>query len=60
MIADSSIPLMSEKGKEILAHAVNKEHCVIEFSEMDDGSMHIADITKHVERLEEQANGRPN
>jgi hypothetical protein len=51
---------MSEKGKEILAHAVNKEHCVIEFSEMDDGSMHIADITEHVERLEEQANGRPN
>lgn len=48
------VPVDSEKGKEILAHAMNKEYCVIEFSEMDDGSMQIADITEHVEKLEEQ------
>ena len=52
--------MRSDKGKEILAHVMEKEHCVLEFSEMDDGTMHIADITKHVEKLEEQVNGRPN
>lgn len=57
---EGSVPVKSERGKEILAHAMNKEYCVLEFSEMDDGSMQIADITEHVEALEEQVNGRPN
>lgn len=57
---EGSVPVRSDKGKEILAYAMEKEHCVLEFSEMDDGTMHIADITKHVEKLEEQVNGRPN
>lgn len=52
------VKLDTEKGKEILMYAVEKEHCVIEFSKMDDGSMNIIDITEHVERLEEQAGVR--
>lgn len=46
--------MRSEKGKQILAHAMAQEYCVLEFSEMDDGSHRIVDITEHVEALEEQ------
>lgn len=43
----------SEKGKQILAHAMDKEYCVIEFSETDEDGMVVADITQHVKSLEE-------
>ena len=43
----------SDKGKQILVHAMNKEHCVLEFTEQPDGEMHVMDITDHVEALEE-------
>lgn len=44
--------LRSERGMQMLAHATSKEYCVIEFSENEDGSMTIADITDHVRELE--------
>lgn len=47
----------SDKGKQILAYAMNSEHCVLEFSELDNGEMHVVDITDHVEALEEKVNG---
>lgn len=44
--------MKSEKGKEILMHAANSEYCVLEFEEMDDGSMQVRDITEHHRQLE--------
>lgn len=49
---EEHIPVHSDKGKAMLAHAMSKEHCVIEFKEQDDGTMTVADITEHVEQLE--------
>lgn len=50
------VEMDSEKGKEILAHAMASEYCVLEFNEMDDGSMNVVDITEHVRQLEEKVN----
>lgn len=50
---EDGVPMRSDRGKEILAHAMSKEYCVLEFSEMDDGSHRIVDITDHVETLEQ-------
>lgn len=55
-MTDDGVPMRSEKGKQILAHAMSKEHCVLEFSEMDDGTHRIVDITDHVEALEKKVN----
>lgn len=49
---EDSVPVKSETGKSILAHAMNEEYCVLEFNEMDDGSLTVADITEHVRQLE--------
>lgn len=51
---EEGVPMRSDRGKEILAHAMSKEHCVLEFSQMDDGSHRIVDITDHVQVLEEK------
>lgn len=48
------VPMRSDRGKEILAHAMSEDYVVLEFSKMDDGSHRIVDITEHVEALEEQ------
>lgn len=55
-MTDDGVPMRSDKGKEILAHAMAQEYCVLEFSKMDDGSHRIVDITDHVEALEEKVN----
>lgn len=55
-MTDEGVPMRSDRGKEILAHAMAQEHCVLEFSQMDDGSHRIVDITKHVEALEQKVN----
>lgn len=47
-----SVSIQSETGKSILAHAMNEEYCVLEFNEMDNGSLAVADITEHVRQLE--------
>jgi hypothetical protein len=50
------VPVKSEKGKQILAHAMQKDYCVLEFSTTDDGVNQVMDITEHVQELEEIAN----
>lgn len=52
---DSGTALRSEPGKKMLAHALSNEYCVLEFNELDDGTMHVVDITEHVKQLEEWA-----
>lgn len=47
--------LRSEQGKQMLAHAMSKDYCVLEFQEPEDGEMRVLDITDHVEQLEEWA-----
>lgn len=47
-------PLGSEKGKEILAWAMNQDYCVLEFTKMDDGTTRVMPITDHVEMLEDK------
>lgn len=37
---------------QVLSHAASQDRAVIEFHE-EDGSLHAAEITEHVERLEE-------
>jgi len=54
-MGDDGSPLQSDKGKQMLAHALSNEYCVLEFNEMDDDTMHVVDITEHVEQLEEWA-----
>lgn len=39
--------------KEILAYAFNSEYCVLEFTELDDGEMHVTDVTDHLRQLEQ-------
>lgn len=48
------VPVDSPKGKQILAYAFEEGDCVLEFNEMDDGSLHVVDITEHVRQLEEK------
>lgn len=48
-----TVNMHSEKGKQILAQAMSGGHTVLEFKEQPDGTYTIADITDHVERLEE-------
>lgn len=38
---------------EILTHARSQPRCVIEFTTNEDGETTVADITNHVEKLEE-------
>lgn len=47
-------PMRSPLGKEILAYASGQEYCILEFAEMDDGSMRVAVITDHVRALEDE------
>lgn len=56
-MGNEKVPLQSEKGKEILAYATSREYCILEFAELDNGEMSVADITDHVEELEEQVFG---
>jgi hypothetical protein len=46
----------SEKGKAILAQAMQEDYCVLEFDTREDGQTMILDITDHVQQLEEMAN----
>jgi len=46
------VPIDGERGKQILAYAMNEGDVVLEFNEMDDGSLHVVDITEHVRQLE--------
>jgi hypothetical protein len=50
-----SVPMDSEKGKAILARAMQEDYCVLEFDTRDDGTTTVADITDHVQQLEEMA-----
>lgn len=43
-----------QKLSEILGHAVAQDRCVIEFTKGDSGQMMVADITEHVEVLEDR------
>lgn len=45
-----------EQLAEILSHARSQPRCVIEFTTEDGGATTVADITKHVEVLENNAN----
>lgn len=38
---------------EVLTHARSQPRCVIEFTTNEDGETTVADITNHVEKLEE-------
>lgn len=38
---------------EVLTHARSQPRCIIEFTTNDDGETTIAEITEHVEKLEE-------
>jgi hypothetical protein len=50
------VPMKSDRGKEILAHAMAQDRCVLEFKQQDDGTHVIMDITDHVEALETKTN----
>lgn len=53
-------PVDSPEGKKVIAYAMNNDYCVLEFSELDDGSMYVADITDHLRQLEKMhANNDP-
>lgn len=45
--------LDSPAGKQMLAHVMQQEYCVMEFKKREDGGYTIADITEHHEQLEE-------
>lgn len=49
---DDAVPADSSVGKQILAHAMAEEYCVLEFTELDDGDLMVADITDHLRQLE--------
>lgn len=60
MVRNDESSVRSPQGKEIIAYAMNSEYCVLEFTEMDDGSMTVADVTDHLRQLEEMhANNDP-
>lgn len=45
--------MKSERGREILAYAMQETPCVLEFDENESGDVMVADITDHVNQLEE-------
>lgn len=45
-------PIDSEKGKQILAHAMSKDYCVLEFDSKEHTTQ-IMDITDHHRQLEQ-------
>lgn len=47
--------MQSDKGKEILAHAMQEGRTVLDF-ETDDGETTMLEITEHVNQLEEMVN----
>lgn len=49
---EDAVPADSSIGKQILAHAMAEEYCVLEFTELDDGELMVADITDHLRQLE--------
>lgn len=53
-MTDDDNPEVVDKdaAKEAIYYALNSEYCVLEFSEVENGDIHIADITDHVEQLE--------
>lgn len=53
-MTEDMVDIQSTKGKDILAHALNAEYCVLEFEATDDGSLMVADITEHVRELEKR------
>jgi len=50
--------MKSERGKEILVHAMQEDYCVLEFTKMDNGEHRVMDITEHVEQLEEKVENK--
>ena len=53
-----SAPMHSDRGKQILVHAMQKEYCVLEFQQMDNGEHRVMDITDHVEQLEKKVENK--
>lgn len=49
------MPELEDKPQAVQAitYALNSEHCVLDFTEDENGEMVITDITEHVESLEE-------
>ncbi len=47
-------PMHSDKGKQILAQAMEEGRTVLEFTENESGEHIVMDITDHVEQLEEK------
>lgn len=57
---EDAVPAQSDTGRQILAHAMAEEYCVIEFTALDDDDLMVADITEHVRQLERMhANNDP-
>lgn len=42
-----------DEAREAIHYALNSDHCILDFSKNDSGDMVIAEITEHVEQLEE-------
>lgn len=51
-MTDDSVPIQSKIGKQLLAHAMAEEYCVLEFRDTEDGDLLVADITEHLQQLE--------
>lgn len=43
------------QAAQAITYALNSEHCVLEFSENENGEMQIMDVTDHFEALEQLA-----
>lgn len=49
-----------DAAREAIHYALNSEHTVLEFTELDNGKMNIVDITEHHRQLEKMhANNDP-
>lgn len=62
-MTDDDTPEVEDKdaAKQAIYYALNSEYCVLEFSEMESGDIHIVDITEHVEQLEQKhVNSEPD